>query len=148
MHRLCSVPGVNQSGYLAWKGRPACRRQHEDMVLLARVRSAFALFNGTYGSPRMMRELEDSGLAVGRRRAARPMRENGLRARQKRRFKWTTGSHHAWPVAPDLLDQDFPADSLDQKWGSDISYSWTRRLAVSGTRTDPSCRLRQPVLLH
>ncbi|APT59740.1 transposase [Roseomonas gilardii] len=125
VHRLCSVLGVSQSGYFAWRGRPACRRQHEDMVLLAHVRSAFTLSNGTYGSPRMTRELQDSGLAVGRRRTARLMRENGLRARQKRRFKRTTDSHHAWPVAPNLLDQDFSAEGPNQKWGSDISYIWT-----------------------
>jgi transposase InsO family protein len=52
------------------------------------------------------------------------MRENGLRARQ-RRFRRTTDSHHAWPVAPNLLDQDFSAESPDQKWGSDISTIWT-----------------------
>jgi hypothetical protein len=86
VHRLCHVLGVSQGGYFAWKGRPACRRQHEDMVLLAHVRSAFALSHGTYGSPRMTRELQDSGLAVGRRRTARLMRENGLRARQRRRI--------------------------------------------------------------
>ena len=39
--------------------------QRDDMVLLAHVRSAFALSNGTYGSPRMTRELRDSGLTVG-----------------------------------------------------------------------------------
>jgi putative transposase len=126
VHRLCRVLGVSQSGYFAWKGRPACRRQHEDMVLLAQVRSAFALSHGTYGSPRMTRELQANGLAVGRRRTARLMRENGLRARQKRRFRRTTDSHHAWPIAPNLLDQDFSADGPDQKWGSDISYIWTR----------------------
>jgi putative transposase len=127
VHRLCQVLGVSQSGYFAWKGRPPCRRQHEDMVLLAHVRSAFALSNGTYGSPRMTRELQDSGLAVGRRRTASLMRENGLRARQKRRFKRATDSHHARPVAPNLLDQDFAAEGPDQKWGSDISYIWTRQ---------------------
>ena len=126
IHRLCRVLGVSQSGYFAWKGRPACRRQRDDMVLLAHVRSAFALSNGTYGSPRMTRELRDSGLTVGRRRTARLMRENGLRARQKRRFKRTTDSHHAWPVAPNLLDQDFTATGPDEKWGADISYVWTR----------------------
>ena len=62
VHRLCRVLGVSQSGYFAWRGRPACRRQRDDMVLLAHVRSAFALSNGTYGSPRMTRELQDSGL--------------------------------------------------------------------------------------
>lgn len=126
VHRLCSVLGVSQSGYFAWKDRPASHRQREDMVLLAHVRSAFALSNGTYGSPRVTRDLQDSGLVVGRRRTARLMRENGLSARQKRRFNRTTDSHHTWPVAPNLLDQDFAATRPDEKWGADISYVWTR----------------------
>ena len=115
-----------QRGYFAWKERTVSRRQRDDMVLLARVRSAFARSNGTYGSLRMTRELQEAGLLVGRRRTARLMRENGLRARQKRRFKRTTDSHHAWPVAANLLDQDFTATGPDQKWRADISYIWTR----------------------
>ncbi len=87
VHRLCQVLGVSQSGYFAWKDRPASKRQHGDMVMLAHVGSAFALSNGTYGSPGMTRELKDDGFAIGRRRTARLMRENGLAARQKRRFK-------------------------------------------------------------
>jgi len=126
IHRMCSFLGVSQSGYFSWRDRPACRRQHEDMVLLAHVRSAFAMSFGTYGSPRMTRELQEYGLNVGRRRTARLMRENGLRARQRRRYKRTTDSQHAWPVAPNLIDQDFRADRPDQKWGADISYVWTR----------------------
>ena len=54
--RLCKVLGVSTSGYFAWKGRGASHRQKEDMLLLAHVRSAFALSNGTYGSPRMTQE--------------------------------------------------------------------------------------------
>ena len=105
VHLLCRVLGVSQSGYFASKDRPASRCQQGDMVMLALVRSAFALSNGTYGTlhthstdaahrrnlgvfrPRMTRELKDDGFAIGRRRTARLMRENGLRARQKRRFK-------------------------------------------------------------
>lgn len=56
VHRLCRVLGVSQSGYFAWKNRPASDRQHKDMVLLAHIRSSFALSNGTYGSPRMTHE--------------------------------------------------------------------------------------------
>ena len=126
VQRLCSVLGVSQSGYFAWKDRPACQRQRDDLVLLAHARSAFALSNGTYGSPRMTRELQDNGFAVGRRRTARLMRENDIKARQKRRFKRTTDSEHSWPVAPNIIDQDFAADRPNQKWGVDISYVWTR----------------------
>jgi putative transposase len=126
IQRICDVLGVSPSGYFAWRGRPACRRQREDLVLLAHVRSAFAQSNGTYGSPRMTRELRDEGLAIGRRRTARLMAENGLKARQTRRFKRTTDSHHTFPVAPNLLDQDFTTERPDEKWGADISYVWTR----------------------
>jgi len=125
VQRLCKVLGVSQSGYFAWRRRPASSRQREDLVLLAHIRSAFALSNETYGSPRMTRELQESGLRVGRRRTARLMRENGLKARQKRRFKRTTDSHHPLPIAPNLLDQDFSAERPNEKWNADISYVWT-----------------------
>lgn len=104
VQRLCKVLGVSQSGYFARKDRPACRRQHEDMVLLAHIRSAFALSNATYGSPRMTRELRDDGITIGRHRVARLMRENALKARQRRRFQRTTDSLHGFPVAPNLLN--------------------------------------------
>jgi putative transposase len=47
------------------------------------------------------------------------MRENGLNARQKRRFKRATDSQHAFPVAPNLIDQDFAAGRPDEKWGAE-----------------------------
>jgi putative transposase len=126
VQRLCQVLEVSPSGYFAWRSRPASLRQREDLVLLAHIRSAFTLSNGTYGSPRMTRELQDEGLKVGRRRTARLMRENGLKARQKRRFKRTTDSQHGFPIAPNLLEQDFSAGRPNLKWNADISYVWTR----------------------
>ncbi len=104
VQRLCKVLEVRPSGYSAWKGRPACRRQRDDMMLLTHVRAAFTLSNETYGSPRLVHELRDNGLVVGLRRVARPMREIGMKARQKRRFKRTTDSLLAFPVARNLLD--------------------------------------------
>jgi len=125
VYRLCTVLGVSESGYFAWKGRPASRRQNEDLVLLAHIRSQFATSNETYGAPRMHVELKEDGLDVGRHRVARLMRDNGLKALQKRRYKKTTDSRHGGPVAANLLDQDFSCDGPDQKWGADISYVWT-----------------------
>jgi len=125
VHRLCDVLGVSKSGYFAWKSRPASRRQGEDMVLLAHIRAQFSTSSETYGAPRMHAELTEDGLAVGRHRVARLMRENGLKALQKRRYKKTTDSHHGSPVAANLLDQNFACDGPDQKWGADISYIWT-----------------------
>jgi putative transposase len=121
----CAALGVSTSGFYAWKNRPASARQNKDMVLLAHIRADFATSNETYGSPRMHVELNENGVVVGRHRVARLMSENGLKARQKTRFKKTTDSDHGGPVATNVLDQDFTADGPDQKWGVDISYVWT-----------------------
>ena len=123
--QMCAVMQVSTSGFYAWKNRTPCQRQKDDMVLLAHVRSQFAVSNGTYGYPRMHVELCEDGLSVGRHRVARLMRENGLKAHQKRRFKRTTDSHHDCPVAFNILDQDFDCHGPDSKWGADISYIWT-----------------------
>ena len=125
IERMCALLDVSASGYYAWRNRGPSRRQLDDMVLLAHIRAHFAASNGTYGSPRMHAELRDESLMIGRHRVARLMRDNGLRAHQKRRFKRTTDSDHGGPVAPNLLDQDFTCDGPNQKWGVDISYIWT-----------------------
>ncbi len=123
---LCEVLEVSQSGYFAWKNRPASGRQRKDMVLLAHIRERFYLLSReTYGSPRMHADLMEDGIIAGRHRIARLMRDNGLRARQKRRFKKTTDSNHGGPAAPNHLDQDFATAAPDQKWAADISYIWT-----------------------
>jgi len=55
------------------------------------------------------------------------MRENGIMAKTKRRFKITTDSKHNLPIAPNLLDQDFTADAPNKTWTGDITYIWTKQ---------------------
>ena len=58
-------------------------------------------------------------------RVERLMRENGIRARHKRRYKATTDSKHALPVAPNLLDRNFSPIAPNEAWSADITYVWT-----------------------
>ena len=125
VERMCRMMAVSVSGYYAWKERRPSLHQCYDVVLSAYIRAQFASSNQTYGAPRMHAELCEEGLVVGRHRVARLMRENGLKAHQKRRFKKTTDSHHDCPIAFNILDQNFACDGPDQKWGADISYIWT-----------------------
>ena len=125
IERMCALLTVSVSGYYAWKHRDPSQRQLDDMVFLAYIRAHFAASNGTYGSPRMHVDLCEEGLNIGRHRVARLMRDNALKANQKRRFKKTTDSNHNCRVAANVLDQDFSCEQPDQKWGVDISYVWT-----------------------
>ncbi len=123
--RICALLDVSVSGYYAWRRRGPSQRQLDDMIFLAHIRARFAASNGTYGSPRMHVDLCEDGLTIGRHRTARLMRDNALKANQKRRFKKTTDSNHGGSIAANLLDQDFTCDGPDRKWGVDISYVWT-----------------------
>jgi len=125
--RMCTVLGVSESGYWAYRSRPQSLRQRQDVALGVHIRAAFACSRQSYGSPRMVRELQAQGLKVGRRRVARLMRENHLNARPKPRFVRTTDSSHGLDVATNVLAQDFTADAPNQKWGVDITYIWTRQ---------------------
>ena len=62
--------------------------------MLRLIQAIHQELKGTYGSPRMVRELRDRGFPASKERVERLMRENGIRARHKRWFKATTDSKH------------------------------------------------------
>jgi hypothetical protein len=72
--------------------------------------------------PRIHAELRDRGCHTGRKRLARLMRLRGLAARRRRRFRTTTHSRHAFPVAPTVLARQFDRAAPDQAWVTDITY--------------------------
>lgn len=120
---MCSVLDVSISGYRAWKrGGTPSRKWLTDAQMLAIIQSIHAELKGAYGSPRMMRELRLRGFTASKERVERIMRENGIRARHKRRFKVTTDSKHAFPVAENLLDRDFTPTAPNQVWTADMTY--------------------------
>jgi transposase InsO family protein len=122
---LCRVMQVTRSGYYAWRRREPGQRQRENEALLGRIRHFFERSNGTYGSSRILRDLREEGFICGRQRVARLMQRAGLRAVAAARFRVTTDSKHALPVAENLLAQDFGAPGANVKWASDITYLWT-----------------------
>ena len=122
---LCAAVGVSRSAYYAWSKSTPSKRQVANERLLAEIRAIHSEHEGRYGSPRMLDELRDRGHEVGKHRVARLMRENGIWARIRRRFRHTTASNHRLPVAPNLLEQNFTATAPNQAWVGDITYIWT-----------------------
>lgn len=103
---LCRALSVSSSGYRTWKrGGTPSRKRLTDAQLITLIRSIHAEFKGAYGSPRMYEELRARGLPTSKGRVERLMRDHGIRAKHKRRYKATTDSKHAMPVAPNLLDR-------------------------------------------
>jgi transposase InsO family protein len=126
VRRMCRVLGIAPSRYYDWERKQQSERARQEAELLASIRRIFAKFRGRYGAPRVHGELAREGVAVSRKRVARLMREAGLRAKGSRKYKATTDSDHALPVAPNLLQRDFKTDRPNAVWVSDITYIWTR----------------------
>jgi putative transposase len=124
---MCRVFGFAPSTYYGWERNQQSEHATRDAELLDAIRRIFAKFRGRYGAPRIQAELAREGLAVSRKRVARLMREAGLKAKGKRKYKPTTDSNHSLPVAPNLLHRDFHTERPDAVWVSDITYIWTRQ---------------------
>jgi putative transposase len=123
---MCTTLAVSISGFRAWKsgGRSNGRRLRNPQ-LLALIHAIHTQLKGAYGSPRMVKEIRGRGFPASKERVERLMRENGIRARHKRRYKATTDSKHALPVAPNLLERNFSPSAPNQAWSADLTYVWT-----------------------
>lgn len=123
LSEMCEVLAVSISGYRAWKrgGKPE-RIRLTDAQVVALIKSIHAEVKGAYGSRRMHRELRARGYHIGLRRVERLMRDHGIRARHKRRYKATTDSKHTMPVAENLLARNFTPQAPNRVWSSDITY--------------------------
>jgi len=122
---MCGVLSVSRGGYYDWSGRSPSQRTQANRALDERIRAIFFDHRQRYGAPRIADALHDEGIECSENRVARRMQIMDLKAVQAKKFKVTTDSSHAKPVAPDLLEQDFSAAASNQKWTSDISYVWT-----------------------
>lgn len=79
-----------------------------------------------YGSPKITKVLNNEAKWVSRPRVARMMKSLDLRSKIRPRYKITTDSKHAHPICDNILNRDFYAYGLGEKWVSDITYIPTK----------------------
>lgn len=119
---LCWLLEVSRSGFYAWTQRTVSARTKADAQLAVEIAATHHQSRKRYGSPRVHRALRKRGIRVGKKRVARLMREHGLVARQKRRFRRTTDSNHANPIAPNVVARAFEPKGPNQVWAGDVTY--------------------------
>lgn len=121
IRKQCRVLGVSSSGFYAWRSRPESAHTQRDRRLRVLVRASFEESRRRYGSPRIWEDLIEQHLHVSRKRVVRLMQEEGLVARARKRFKLTTMSDHDQPVAANLLERRFSAETANQRWVGDTT---------------------------
>ena len=120
---MCRVLRVSRSGYYSYLRRGLSQRNEENKRFVTKIREIWKWSRGIYGSPRITAELQAQGFVCGKNRIARLMRENGIKARTRKRFKITTKSDHNLSIAEDIVGRDFSTSHKNELWLSDI-WTW------------------------
>lgn len=128
---------ISRSGYYRWVSTGCPRHSDRDAVMLALIRKIERDNDGNYGVRRVHRSLNDEhGVCCGYGKTARIMRENGIKAQIKCKYKPQTTKADATQLAfPNLLKQNFNETRKNRVWLSDITYirvngSWSYLAAV------------------
>ena len=120
IEKMAKLLNVSKSGYYAYLKCATSARELEDIKLLEKIQRVYLEGRGVYGSPRIHRELKKEGETCSRKRVAKLMRENKIRAKTNR--KWKKRKKPVLWSAPNLLNQEFTASKPNEIWVSDITY--------------------------
>lgn len=116
----CRILGVSQSWFYKWRECvPGVRRQRR-AELDAEIEVRFTASGGTYGSPRITRDLHEKGWRVSANTVAARMAELGLVARVRGKSRSLTRQGRR-PAAPDLVGRQFSAVAPDVLWCGDVT---------------------------
>jgi putative transposase len=121
---MCRLLNVHRSGFYAWSKNPKSNREIEDERLYRKIEGYWSDSDQTYGSPRIYKDLRESGETCGLNRVAKIMRQRKLKAirgYKKRKYKYSKPSD----IAENLLNQKFDVDGLNKVWVSDITQITT-----------------------
>jgi transposase InsO family protein len=123
---MCQVLRVSAGGYYTWRDRPASAQQQRRELLAREIQAIHREVKQRYGSPRMHAELLARGRSGCVNTVAKLMRQHGIAAKTRRKFRCTTDSNHDLAVADNVLDRQFAPTAANQVWVADITYIPTR----------------------
>ena len=121
---MCECMLVSTNAYYSWlRAKESKTTKTTLMYLKTRIVAIFNKNRQVYGSLRIKKALEREGLLYSRSYIAYLMKKLNLKSIVGKQFKvCTTESKHNLPVADNILNRDFTATQLGEKWVSDISY--------------------------
>jgi transposase InsO family protein len=118
----CRALDVSQAWFYKWRRGDSSVRRKRRAALAALIALLFARHHGSYGSPRIWKDLQELGWRVSKNTVAALMAERHLVARPKRRRRSLTRADKSARKAPDALQRDFtPPPRPNVRWCGDLT---------------------------
>ncbi len=139
--KACGLLEVSKSAYYERRNGVPSQREVSDAELLEQIRAIHKESGGTYGAPRIHKELLHRHVAVGKRKVTRLMRAAGLEGRCKKRWRKTTVADPDAESARDLIQRHFgPYEEIGRRYVGDITYSAQFPVMCSRSGSAPCSR--------
>jgi len=119
---MCKLLQVSKSSYYYWRGNPLSKRKQEDLMYLGKIEAIYLRSKGTYGSPRITKDLQMQGYAISSKRVANLMQQANLRSVVSKHFKYRYRKSKDCTIMPNLLGQKFTVERINEVWVSDITF--------------------------
>ena len=127
VNKMCKLFGIRRSSYYyCTKIREEGKQKQENGILRNKIIAIYNREDGVYGAPKIRNEINESGIgfAVSIRRVGKIMKSLGLRSVVIKKYR-PNNPTSVYNGGENLLNRDFTADKLNQKWVSDITYIHT-----------------------
>jgi putative transposase len=116
---MCRLGGVSRAGfYRGWEEKAP---QEAELALRATVQQVVLAHRRRYGYRRVLKDLRNSGVTIGKARLQRIMREDNLLAIRHRKYILTTESQHQYEAYLNLASR-MMLSGINQLWVADITY--------------------------
>lgn len=105
------------------------KRAVKSQALDQEIRRVYLERKKLYGAPKIWAELIRKGWDISLKRVQRHMRTMGLRSIIRKRYRSCIAKKHPDNVGPvpNILNQNFHTQGINQVWCTDITYVYTRQ---------------------
>ena len=120
--QMCKVLKFPRSTYYAVINHVTSQREIDYNKFSDEVQYYYDKSKGRYGAIKIQRDLEEAGIPCSVKRVQRHMAKLGLRSVVVRKYKYQNNQGKVPDDKENILNRDFTATTINQKWVTDITY--------------------------
>lgn len=123
---MCKVLGVSRSSYYKFLNKKESNRSIENKQFQEKILKIYNESKKRYGAPKIHNTLIAEGLKISLKRVQRIMKKLGIKSIVVRKYR-PYSSKKKVEEKENILNRNFSASTINQKWVTDITYIYTLR---------------------
>jgi transposase InsO family protein len=123
---ICETLGLPRSSFYQFLQPKESRRTRENRAIDETILRIYGASNGILGAPKIHQLMRQEGWEISLKRVQKRMRLLGIRSVAHKKFRAQSAEKTPQKDYPNLLNQAFRAETINQKWVADITYIHTQ----------------------